>query len=56
MVFIVMLLIGLIGFYYNIYIMVSEEKERLLEKMAKEDLHRFLYKHNNKKLIDSLAD
>ena len=36
--------------------MVSEEKRKLLEKMAKAEVHRFLYEHNNKKLIDSLAD
>jgi len=36
--------------------MVNEEKRKLLEKIVKDDLHRFLYEHNNKKLIDSLAD
>ncbi len=36
--------------------MVNEEKERLLEELVKDELRRFLYEHNNKKLIDSLAD
>ena len=36
--------------------MVNEEKKELLEELVKDELHRFLYEHNNKKLIDSLAD
>ena len=35
---------------------MEKTNEQKMEDIVREDLNRFIYAHNNKKLIDSLAD
>lgn len=36
--------------------MTKKEIIEMTEKIAKNDIYRFIHEHHNKKLIDSLAD